>query len=55
MSEGDTFREQAEEARKMAARSLSEADKAFWLGVAEDRAAGGRSRRRRKAKKLTLL
>ena len=36
MSEGDTFREQAEEARKMAARSLSEADKAFWLGVAED-------------------
>ena len=36
MSEADDFRKQAEDARQMAARSLKQEDKAFWLRLAED-------------------
>jgi hypothetical protein len=33
---GDEFRKQAEEVCQMAARSLKQQDKAFWLRLAED-------------------
>jgi hypothetical protein len=36
VSAADDFRKQAEEARQMAARSLKQEDKAFWLRLAED-------------------
>lgn len=36
MSDADQFRKQAEDARAMAARSLTLGDKAFWLRIAED-------------------
>ena len=36
MTVADDFRKQAEEARQMAARSLKQEDKAFWLRLAED-------------------
>jgi hypothetical protein len=36
MSNADEYRKQAEDARQMAARSLKEEDKAFWLRLAED-------------------
>jgi hypothetical protein len=36
MTDADDFRKQAEEARQMAARSLKQEDKAFWLRLAED-------------------
>ena len=36
MTDADDFRKQAEEARQMAARSLKQEDKAFWLCLAED-------------------
>ena len=36
MSSADQFRKNAEEAREMAAQSLKEEDKAFWLHLAED-------------------
>jgi hypothetical protein len=36
VSDADEFRKQAEDARQMAARSLKQEDKAFWLRLAED-------------------
>jgi hypothetical protein len=36
VSDADQFRKEAEEARQMAARSLKQEDKAFWLRLAED-------------------
>ena len=35
VSDADEFREQAEDARQMAAQALSQEDKAFWLELAE--------------------
>jgi gluconate kinase len=36
VSDADEFRKQANDARQMAARSLKQEDKAFWLRLAED-------------------
>ncbi len=36
LSDADEFRKQATDAREMAARSLKQEDKAFWLRLAED-------------------
>jgi hypothetical protein len=36
LTDANEFRKQAEEARQMAARSLKQEDKAFWLRMAED-------------------
>jgi hypothetical protein len=36
MTVADDFRKQADEARQMAACSLKQEDKAFWLRLAED-------------------
>ena len=36
LSDADEFRRQAEDARKMAAGTSKQADKVFWLRMAED-------------------
>jgi hypothetical protein len=36
MNDADRYRKQAEDARQMAAKSVSPLDKATWLRIAED-------------------